>query len=394
MKKTEYVTERKNQDGTITYKVSVPYVNDEGKRVFATKSFSEKKYGTKQNALKIAKKYRDETQIRIANSQVVKLNKATLKEVFEGYMALMKASLDTKRKRESLYRVHILPFVNESRDFSTIKYNDIQKTLNEMVETNEDCYIRRLYGLWKELYQYAINNDICYKDESKKVILPRSQKTKGKIRNEEISPSQVEELIESVYEYVNDERNRILLINAIAIMYYTGMRPSEVFGLEKDSIDFARNIISVHQKVGSSSKEDHVITRTKTESSRREIPIHKDIVEPLKQLINLAEGEELFVLRNGTLLNGDFMSNIVAKATKRKYHVYTLRHQFSTDLVQNGTDLRTISELMGHNTQNNMTIYYARSNNDLKRKAIDSRERINLFPFHSSENCGASAFYN
>ena len=53
--------------------------------------------------------------------------------------------------------------------------------------------------------------------------------------------------------------------------------------------------------------------------------------------------------------------------------MYQLRHQFSTDLITNHVDVRTVMELMGHNNTN-MTVEYARSSDDLKAEALKNRK--------------------
>lgn len=53
--------------------------------------------------------------------------------------------------------------------------------------------------------------------------------------------------------------------------------------------------------------------------------------------------------------------------------MYQLRHQFSTDLITNNVDIRTVMELMGHNNTN-MTIDYARSSSELKSDALNKRK--------------------
>ena len=53
--------------------------------------------------------------------------------------------------------------------------------------------------------------------------------------------------------------------------------------------------------------------------------------------------------------------------------MYQLRHQFSTDLITNNVDIRTVMELMGHNNTD-MTIDYARSSDDLKKEALENRD--------------------
>ena len=64
---------------------------------------------------------------------------------------------------------------------------------------------------------------------------------------------------------------------------------------------------------------------------------------------------------------------LASKAAGVDFRMYNCRHQFDTDIIDQGTDLRTVTELMGHSSAE-MSIGYARSDKDKKRKAIDSRK--------------------
>ena len=80
----------------------------------------------------------------------------------------------------------------------------------------------------------------------------------------------------------------------------------------------------------------------------------------------------LFMKKNGKLLNGDEFSDRLNKASDGTFRAYKLRHQLTTDMIDQGIDLRTIMELMGH-SESTMTLYYARSNKAKRREAIESR---------------------
>ena len=53
--------------------------------------------------------------------------------------------------------------------------------------------------------------------------------------------------------------------------------------------------------------------------------------------------------------------------------VYLMEHNFVTQLITNGVDVRTVQELMGHATPVT-TVSYARSSDDKKKEAISSLE--------------------
>ena len=115
------------------------------------------------------------------------------------------------------------------------------------------------------------------------------------------------------------------------------------------------------------------IIRTKTEKSVRDIPLSTAAEAIFKAIEDMSANEYIFMQANGKLAEIDTISNNVRLASKAAgvdFRMYNCRHQFDTDIR---TDLRTVTELMGHSSAE-MSIGYARSDKDKKRKAIDSRK--------------------
>ena len=353
------------------YRVRIGYYDDLGIRRFYSKSFAIKKYGTKQRALEYARKHRDEIKVKLANGLIVKEKHYSLDQIYMEQMSIYNTTLATKKKVEGTYNKYIRNYIGGDRDFSTIKFDDIQRCLNNMVSIAKDDTIQRALAIWKRLYRYAVAKDIVAKDETYNVSAPKSDIITIK-KSMEISDEDFNRAIEMLDNGIKNKRESILVQGALIIMRYTGMRPSEVLGLEKKNIDFDFMSIYVCQRVGTTSKEENVITHAKTEDSIRYIPMVEQLVPVFKKLFELSKGDLIFTKNNGTLMNGTYLSDVCRIHTKGLLRPYMLRHQFSTDLLVGGTDVRTIQELMGHRSST-MTIGYARSNDKLKREAIESK---------------------
>lgn len=362
----ECIEERAN-----SYRVKIAYY-EEGKRKFYSCSFSFKKYGSKQKALEYAKKHRDEMKFKFQNGMIIKTKHYSLDEVFNNQMELYEKTLSTKKKVICTYNKYIRSFIGGDKEFSSIKFDDIQRNLNSMVDVAKDDTIERAKAIWVRLYRYAIAKDIVLKDETYNVQVPKSNILSIK-KPMEISEEDFIQALGMINNSFMNYREKQLVIGSLLIMRYEGMRPSEVFGLTKSNIDLEKMSIYVCQRVGSTSTENNVITHTKTESSIRHIPIDVRLIDVFKQLFELTEGEYIFLRNNGEFMNGNYLSDVLRHHTKGLLRAYTLRHQFSTDMLINGVDMRTIQELMGH-TSSTMTLGYARSNDELKRKAIEDRK--------------------
>ena len=371
----ECIEERKD-----SFRVKIGYYDELGIRRFYSKSFSIKKYGSKQRALEYAIKHRDEIRVKLSNKMIIKEKKASLIEIYNKAMELNEHSLNSKRKYDSIFNNHIAPVVDINQDLKTIKFSDIQKQLNSMTESCSQDYIKRAYSIWKMCYRYAISDDYITKDETYKVNIPKSTKLIIK-KDWIVTIEDVESILEKMDNSIQNKRNRFLYKSALLVMLFTGMRPSEVFALEVNAIDLKNNLIKIYKRIGSTKTERHAIVKVKSEKSVRDIPIKQgyektielfELKVILQDLIDNAIDGYLFKKDNGNFLNGDELSNICSRLSKGKFRAYMLRHQFTTDLLNQGYDLRTIMELMGH-SERTMTLYYARSNEQRKREAIENR---------------------
>ena len=364
----EYIEERNN-----SYRVHIPYCNEQGKRTFYSESFPFKKYGTKQKALEAAKKHRDEIKAMLANKQIVKVKHYTLEEVFNGMMSISPAAIATKKKVRCTYNKYIKSFIGANRDFASIKFDDIQKCLNKMVSIAKDDTIQRAHSIWESMYHYAVAKDIVVKDETYNVTRPKSDIITIK-KPMTTSFEELTDVLKLIDTKIENRRDSLLMQAALLIMYFTGMRPAEVMALDKKNIDLNRMSIYVCQSVGSTSTESNTIKKPKTENSIRYIPIDPRLIPVFNKLYAMSSEGLLFIRDNGELMNGNFLSSACQRLTKNQFRPYTLRHQFSTDLLTNGNDIRTIQEMMGH-ASSTMTIGYARSNDELKRQALLNRNK-------------------
>ena len=231
--------------------------------------------------------------------------------------------------------------------------------------------IKRAHYIWKQCYRFAIADDYVTKDETMKVTVPKSEVIIKK-KDQTTSYAEVIRAIELIEEKTHDSRDRMLYVSAIWLLLYLGMRPSEAFALEVAAVDFENRKIKIYQRIGSSTTEKYTIVRVKTDSSVREIDFPVELEEILRNLVDNAIDGYLFKKRNGKLLNGDEFSDRLNKATGGTFRAYPMRHQLTTDLLNQGVDLRTIMELMGH-SEATMTLYYARSNEKKKKDAIANR---------------------
>lgn len=140
--------------------------------------------------------------------------------------------------------------------------------------------------------------------------------------------------------------------------YSTGMRISELVGLNIDDVDF---ISGVAKARGKGKKE-------------RLVPIGEYALEAIRAYLGKRKKQSLalFLNKNGTRLTTRGTRNIVGKYIRLAslsggISAHSLRHSFATHLLDRGADLRSVQELLGHANLSTTQIYTHLTTEKLKR---------------------------
>ena len=143
----------------------------------------------------------------------------------------------------------------------------------------------------------------------------------------------------------------------ITLLYSAGLRRSELINLKVKDLDSERMVITIN---GSKGKKDRV-----TLLSSKILNLLREYYKEYKPEIFLIEGEK------GGKYSATSISKILKKSAskagiKKNVTPHMLRHSFATHLLEQGTDLRYIQELLGHNSSKTTEIY-----THVSKKAID-----------------------
>jgi len=161
-------------------------------------------------------------------------------------------------------------------------------------------------------------------------------------------------------------------------LFSTGLRVSELVSLNRDQIDLERKEFGVK---GKGNKLRVVfLSDTAAQWIERYLRARKDNFKPLFIRYSGAVNAQ----KNGEKmrLTARSIQNIVAKYAKRsglpiEATPHTLRHSFATDLLISGADIRSVQEMLGHESIRTTQVYTHVTNRHLKEvhKAFHSRNR-------------------
>lgn len=144
----------------------------------------------------------------------------------------------------------------------------------------------------------------------------------------------------------------------LSLIYSGGFRISEVLNLRLSDLDYERMLVHVRGAKGKKDRYTILSERAKTL-----ILEYRNVYEPANYLF---EGQ--FGARYSARSAQQVLKKAAGRAgIKKDLTLHSLRHSFATHLLENGTDLRYIQNLLGHQSPKTTMIYTHVSNNSLRK---------------------------
>lgn len=242
---------------------------------------------------------------------------------------------------------HFLNYLREKKitDIKNLTIDDI-RNYSQNLNLSPRSRSRRISAIRSFIKHLIIENEIENIDPED-IELPRLPKKLPSI----LSLAEIEKIINSMRENnFFDRRDRAV----IEVLYATGIRVSELCGINHEDIDFTEQLILIRGKGG---KERLVPFGSFARDALLEyLPQRAFILR--KKLTGEAA---LFISRSGRRLNRESVFRIIRKRAAavgiKSIHPHIFRHSFATHLLENGADLRTVQELLGHSSITTTEIY-------------------------------------
>ena len=246
---------------------------------------------------------------------------------------------------------------NNFIDILNIDYEVVTKYLKYLYERkiNKSSISRKLSSI-RGFYNYLVRENIVQNNYFKEVSNPKKDFYLPKfLKNEEMDK------IFSICEENSPINQRDTLI--VELLYATGLRVSELVNIKINNIDFTNQTIKV---LGKGSKERIVIYNNHTKKAL------DTYLNDGYHFFNKKNSGFLILNKDGNRLSDRYIRIIIDRLVRKanldiKISPHTLRHTFATDMLENGSDLMTVKELLGHESLDTTSIYTHITNEQMKK---------------------------
>lgn len=241
-----------------------------------------------------------------------------------------------------------------------INEEDIKKYLNYLYDKsyNKNTISRKLSGV-RSFYNYLYNHDIIKTNYFTDVHNPK------KIRSlpHYLKTSEIDKVLDNTNEVtLYGERNKLI----VELLYVTGLRVSELVNIKLKDIDKYNKSIKI---LGKGSKERIVYYEDNCSK------LLNKYLNNTRRKLNKNNSEYLLLNKFGNKLSTRMIRNILNNLTIgtsiEQIYPHMIRHTFATTMLNNGADLMTVKELLGHESINTTSIYTHITNEQI-RKVFDS----------------------
>lgn len=289
-----------------------------------------------------------------------------LKE-FEKYLKnVKKYSINTLNSYLSDINIFISYLNQEKINYKNINCDIIRSYLKYLdVNKYKSSSINRILSSLNDYYSYLEKNKIIKYNYFKDINRPRKEKRLPNF----INYTEYMNLINTVQKE-NNEYLKIRNLLLLEILFDTGLRVSEAVNIKISDIDLKNHSLKV---LGKGHKErivyfgDYAVT-------------YLEEYLALRKNIKSKDNEYLFWNKNYQRLTrrgAEYLINNIAKKALLKQRItpHTLRHSFATEMLNNGCDIRSVQELLGHKSLSTTGIYTHVTNEVVRQEYLKAFKR-------------------
>lgn len=260
---------------------------------------------------------------------------------------------DDLRAFEKFFRDLKNPVSWESVDSDVVR-NWMERMMDE---GNNAASINRRLSALRSFYRFALSRKLVDKDPVHGITGPK----KGKPLPQFLKEKEMDRLLEREYwtRSFEDVRDRAIIMT----FYETGIRLSELTGLDDKMVDFAEYQLKVTGK----------------RNKQRIIPFGEELCTTLRDYMECRDrevgrlSEALFVTDEGQRMSASLVRERVKRSlskvcTLKKRSPHVLRHTFATAILNHKAGIESVKKLLGHESLSTTEIYTHTTFEQLKRE--------------------------
>ena len=286
------------------------------------------------------------------------------KEYLEDFKTYLEIERNFSEHTSRAYVSDILSFILwlDSTPVETADFNKLREYIYfiQRFEYQKTTIARKIAAL-RTFYKYLYKEHVVETNPAMSLNAPKRPKPLPKF----LTTEEIENILNHVkITTPAGFRNRVIL----ELLWATGMRVSELSGLNLGDLNLENNEIRVF---GKGAKERIVLVSTRAKDYLEQyIKTARNLIAN-GYPISMDETAPVFINNTGYRLQNKSIRNAIKDIVEeleiqKKVTPHVFRHSFATRLIENGADLRVVQELLGHAGISNTQIYTHVSTKHLK----------------------------
>lgn len=247
--------------------------------------------------------------------------------------------------------------VDEKVGFTTVDADLVRAWVMSLMEQGyTSTSVNRKLSSLRSFYRFLLRKKLVQADPMLKIVGPKNKKPLPAFLKE----SEMNRLLDEIpfKEDFAGCRDKTI----IETFYATGMRLSELIGLNDADVDFSASLIKVTGK----------------RNKQRLIPFGEELRQVMLAYLAVRDGaipekeDAFFVLENGRRMYASKVYNLVKRnlskvVSLKKRSPHVLRHTFATSMLNNRAELGAVKELLGHSSLTTTEVYTHATFEELKK---------------------------
>lgn len=333
---------RKRSDGTFEKRFTV----------------NKKRYSVYASTIKELLEKEQEQRNQINKESYTENRNITLEKYFTEWIERKKTTTkeNTLLTYKSFYQKHINPTLGNKKIIS-IERREVQALQSDLTETLNPNTINIVLKVLRAVLNDAIKDEIITRNVASGIKSLKSDTKATDTKHRALTPGEQADFMQALQGH--------FYYNYIALMLLTGIRSGEASALLWSDIDYKNNVMHINKTLTRDSEHKYIIGNTpKTESGNRIIPLNdniKKILEQQKALLNILPfpTTNIFLTPNEKIITVQQVNRAISDTLKKLdqdgHHIelftsHAFRDTFATRFIEQGGNMNTLKEILGHSS--------------------------------------------